>query len=69
MGDNHWYKQCKDKLRALKCGTKTCGLAEEKQGWVRVNKLMAKLVHKNELLSLANFPLVDFKMSYVCIFL
>ena len=32
-GYNHWYKQCEDKLKTLKCGTKTCGLAEEEQGW------------------------------------
>ena len=27
-------QQCEDKLKILKCGTKTCGLAEEEQGWV-----------------------------------
>ena len=36
MGYDHWYKQRQDKLhiKALKRGTKTCGLAEEEQGWV-----------------------------------
>ena len=34
MGCSQWYKQCEDKLKALKCGTKTCGLAEEEHGWV-----------------------------------
>ena len=34
MGYDHWYKQRVDKLKALKRGTKTCGLAEEEQGWV-----------------------------------
>ena len=29
------------KMKSLKCGTKTCGLAEEEQGWVSVNKLKA----------------------------
>ena len=34
MGYDHWYKQCEDKLKTLKCGTKTCVLAEEEHGWV-----------------------------------
>ena len=34
MGYNHWYKQREDELKALKCGTKTYGLAEKEQGWV-----------------------------------
>ena len=55
MGYDHWYKQREDELKALKCGTKTYGLAEEEQGWVWVNKLKAKQVHKKELLSLAKF--------------
>ena len=57
----HWYKQRDDKLKALKRGTKTCGLAEEEQGWVWVNKLKAKQVDKKELLSLANFHLWTLK--------
>ena len=32
MGYDHLYKQREDKLKELKRGTKTCGLAEEEQG-------------------------------------
>ena len=69
MGYDHWYKQREDELKALKCGTKTYGLAEEEQGWVWVNKLKAKQVHKKGITFTCKFPLVDFKISYVCIFL
>ena len=55
-------------VRCLECGTKTCGLAEKEQGWVWVNKLKAKHVHKKELLSLANFHLMDILKCHMYVF-
>ena len=70
MGYNHWYKQREDELKALKCGTKTCGLySRGRAGLGLSQQAKGQTSSQKGITFTSKFPLVDFQISYLCIFL
>ena len=55
MGYDHWYKQREDKLKAMKCGTKTC-VSQQAKGQTSSQKSLVKN-------ALTMYTLVSVKMG------